>query len=215
MGNPRILTALEREYARLLGEYEIAELAIEPIVGLAAVDAADREISARKSALRFKMDQISLQIRVEFDAMWTPHHLTPLKPRRRRRVGQTQAAYKALKMAKAPRTAHELAREIAPQFGIRPGDNRLIAKLASALTASFKRLLDDGQIESDEGRPIRWTAHVRVWRPVDALSCAASAPLARVASRPGEAKPAASPQYPTSSASGRRAVAHASTVRYC
>jgi hypothetical protein len=152
-----------------------------------------KEISARKAALRYRMDQIGLQIRVEFDAMWTHHHLTPLRPRVRPRYGQTQMAYKALKMAKAPRTAHELAREIAPQFGIRPSDNRLIAKLASALTVSFKRLLDDGQIESDEGRPIRWTAHVRVWRPVGALSCAASAPLARVASRPGAAKPAAFP----------------------
>lgn len=193
MGNPRILVALEREYARTLGEHETAELAIEPIVGLAAIAAADREISVRKAELRIKMDRISHQIRVEFNPMWTPHHITPLKPRRRRRVGQTQAAYKALKLAKAPRTAHELAKEIAPQFDIRPTDNRMIAKLASAITVSFKRLLVDGQIVSDEGRPIRWTAHVRVWRPVGAPSCAASVPLVRVASRPGAAKPAASP----------------------
>lgn len=193
MANPRILAALERDYTRLLGEYEAAEEAIEPIVGLAAIAEADREITARKADLKSRMARISLRIRVEFDAMWTHHHLTPLRPRVRPRYGQTKAAYKALKMAKAPRTAHELAEEIAPQFGLRPSDGRLIAKLASAITVSFKQLLADGQIDSDGGKPIKWTAHVRAWRPAAAPSCAASVPLVRVASRPGAAKPAASP----------------------
>lgn len=204
MANPRILTALEREYARLLGEYEAAELAIEPIVGLAAVEAADREIAAHKAALRIAMDRVSLRIRVEFDAMWAPYHLRPLKPRVQPRYGQTRAAYKALKAARAPRTAHELAREIAPQFGIRPTDNRMIAKLASAMTVSFKRHLDEGLVVSDGGQPIRWSVHEQVWRHPGVPACAASAPLVRVADRRAGAKPGASPNTPLTQHQGAR-----------
>lgn len=193
MVKPRILAALEREYARLLGEHETAELAIEPVVGLAAIAEADRQISERKAALRVKMDRISLQIRVEFDAMWTPHHITPRPPRFRRRSGLSRAAYKVLKSAREPCTANELAKAIAPLHGIRAADNRAIAKLANAISVSFRLLLAENLIVSDGGRPIRWSAHVHAWRPAPAPSCAASAPLVRVSSRPGAANAAASP----------------------
>lgn len=218
MAKQKILVALEREYARLKGEYEAAERAIESIVGLAAINAADREITARKAALQIKMDQIAEKIRTKIDVMWTHYHLRPQKPRVQHRFGQTKAAYKALKIAKAPRTAYELAREIAPQYGIRPTDNRMIAKLASAITTSFKQLLVDGQIASDEGKPIRWTARVRVWRPAVAPSCAASAPLVRVASRPEAAKPAASPNtrpVPRQVAERSPARARSGTADHC
>nr|WP_315053376.1 hypothetical protein [uncultured Brevundimonas sp.] len=95
-----IRLALERDYRICLGEYERAEMPTETIIGLKALEKADRAIQARKRVLKEKMEHIDYLLRLQVDAEWTPHHLTPLHPRKPRRRGS---------IAKCQESGRELA----------------------------------------------------------------------------------------------------------
>jgi hypothetical protein len=80
MARCEILIAVERHYAVALGKYEVAEHAIEGVVGLKAVIEADARIRVEKKTLKVKMDRITYLIRAQVDPDWEPGHIRPVQP---------------------------------------------------------------------------------------------------------------------------------------
>lgn len=187
MSKSLFFVAMERQYALALGQYETAEQAIETIVGLKALEAADAKITAKKRALREKMDRISLQIRLQCDPEWDPGTVRPIVQRSKHdaRGDISKAAYKVLKQAKEPMKARELARAAMPLLGITNPDEKETARVSTAIHLSMQRRLKEGLVTC-EGRPARWAA--KRWRTGAAASYAnipSTTPRAGAGDRPG------------------------------
>lgn len=113
------LVALERDYRIVMSKYERAELATATIVGVKMVAEADRRIQAEKRVLREKMDKIDYLIRLQVDPEWTPHHLTPLHVRTRKRKGSiSKEAYTVWRAATEPLKTREIAHLAASALGV-------------------------------------------------------------------------------------------------
>lgn len=177
-----IRAALERRYSLALGEYERAEMPAEAIVGLKALEAADRSIQARKRVLKEKMGHLDYLLRLQVDPEWTPYHLKPLAPRKTRRKGSiAKAAYQALRRASEPMKTREISREIAGRLEIDVSDARALNQLDNAVRTSMKERVKDGAVEELEGRPTQWRVLSRSkWEPSNVPYASASAPLVRV-----------------------------------
>lgn len=200
MSRPReILVKLERDYAITMSRYERAELATETLVGLKALEAADRRIQAERKVLQEKMERISYLIRLQVDPEWTPDHIRPLHvPKRERRGEIAKHAFKVLKASSEPMKVREITHAVAPILGVDPKDHRAIDKLHSAVDGSLQRRLAEGEVEKIEGKPTRWRVLCKkwVWRPNHAA--AASVPLRPLAAFAGDTKPGASASSPPS-----------------
>lgn len=183
MSSPHeIRVANERRYRLALGEYERAEMPTETIMGLEALDEADRRIQARKQVLKEKMANLNYLLRLHVDPEWTPYHLTPLHPRKTRRKGSiAKAAYQALRRAAEPMKVRDISMAIAEGLGIDPRENRDLSRLDASVRASLKERVNDGTVVEVEGRPTRWRVLSRPkWTPSIAPSASASAPVVRV-----------------------------------
>lgn len=194
-----IRIAHERSYRLALGEYERAEMPTETIVGLKALAEADRRIQAHKKVLREKMKHLDYLLRSLVDPEWTPHHLTPLHPRKTRRKGSiAKAAYQALRRSSEPMTTREISKTIGGALQVDTTDQRAVNQLDNAVRTSMKERVGDGAVLEIEGRPTRWQMLSRSkWVPTASPYASASAPLVRVAglSRAGaRVLPANSPQ---------------------
>lgn len=176
-----IRIALERDYRLALGEYERAEMPTETIVGLKALAEADRRIQARKKVLKEKMKRLDYLLRLQVDPEWTPHHLTPLYPRKTRRKGViAKAAYQTLRRRNESMTTREISKAIASEMEVDDSDNGAMGKLDSAVRTSMKERVGDGFVVEIEGRPTRWQVVSRPkWVPTPSPYASASAPLAR------------------------------------
>lgn len=177
-----IRRALEKDYCITMGEYERAEWPTERIVGLKALAEADRRIQARKKVLKEKMERLDYLLRLHVDPEWTPHHLTPLHPRKTRRKGSiAKAAYQTLRHRNEPMTAREISKAIAGAMEVDVDDNGAMGKLDSAVRTSMKDRFKDGAVLEIEGRPTRWQLVSRPkWAPLVVPYASASAPLVRV-----------------------------------
>lgn len=173
----------ERSYRLALGEYERAEQEIETVVGLKALEAADRRIQARKRVLKEKMDKIDYLLRSLVDPEWTPHHLAPLYPRKTRRKNSiAKAAFQALRRSKRVMTTREISKAIAGDLDVETADVRAMNKLDAAVRTSMKGRVDDGAVVEVEGRPTGWQALSRPkWAPTAVPDVSASAPVVRAA----------------------------------
>lgn len=177
-----IRLALERDYRIVLGEYERAEMPTETVIGLKALEKADRAVQAHKQVLREKMKRLDYLLRLQVDPEWTPHHLTPLYPRKARRRGSiSKAAYQALRRSAEPMKVRDISLAIAPDLGIKRSDSTAISRLDAAVRASLKERVSDGVVEEVLGHPTRWQVLSRPkWEPRVAPVAYASAPLVRV-----------------------------------
>lgn len=173
MSRPEVLVALERDYAIALGKYENAERAIETVIGLTAIEAADRRITAEKKILREKMERITGLIRLQVDPEWEPGHIRPIQPRAKsERHGEvSKAAYRVLKSAGGPLRVREIAHLVAPQLGVDSSDYRQINRLDSLISTTLVRREKDGMVFHDGGKPRRWSKEP----PSDHAASAASA----------------------------------------
>jgi hypothetical protein len=169
-----ILASLERQYAITLGHYEVAEHAVEPLVGLKAVIAEDDRIQARKRILREKMDRITYLLRVQVDPEWEPGHVRPIY--QKRRLGGksyiAKAAYRVLKAAEEPLRVREIAHLVAPMVGLDKPDNAAMARLHSAIDWTLNARLKDDMVFNDGGTPKRWSFKPPMarWRKVASAS---------------------------------------------
>lgn len=177
-----IRVAHERSYRLALGEYERAEMAIETVVGMKALEAADRRIQARKRVLKERMADLDYLLRSLVDPEWTPYHLTPLQPRKTRRKNSiAKAAYQALRQASEPMKTREISRGIAGRLEVDVSDARALSKLDAAVRTSMKECVKDGVVEELEGQPTRWRVLSKPkWAPSSVPYASASAPLVRV-----------------------------------
>lgn len=174
-----IRVKLERDYAIALSEYERAELPTETIVGLAALEAADKRIQARRRVLKEKMEHLDYLLRLQVDPEWTPHHIKPLHTFKRERQGQiSKATFRVLKSAKEPLRTREIARLVAADLGVEM-EERQISKIGAAVYGALKARLKAGEVEEIAGPPVRWLAVKRKWSPPVVPYVFASAPLVR------------------------------------
>ncbi len=178
-----IRIAHERSYRLALGEYERAEEPTEVIVGLKALAEADQSIQARRRVLRERMVHLDHLLRSLVDPEWTPHHLTPLHPRKTRRKGSiAKAAYQALRRSSEPMTTREISKTIGGALQIDTKDQRAVNQLDNAVRTSMKERVGDGAVLEIEGRPTRWQMLSRSkWAPTASPYASSSAPLVRVA----------------------------------
>jgi hypothetical protein len=174
-----IRVKLERDYAITLSEYERAELATETIVGLAALEAADKRIQAKRRVLKEKMARLDYLLRLEVDPEWTPHHIKPLHTFKRERQGEiSKATFRVLKSAKEPLRTREIARLVAADLGVAM-EERQISKVGAAVYGALKSRLKTGEVQQIADTPVRWLAVKRKWTPPVVPYVFASAPLVR------------------------------------
>lgn len=199
MSNP-ILVQLERDYAIALSQYERAEEATETIVGRKALEEADRQIIARRKALKEKMERISYLIRAQVDPEWTPGHIRPHHVRKtERRGGIAKAAYKVLKAAAEPLKTREIARLVAPVLGVDPSDLKAIMRLDVAIHSTLTARHSEGEVERIEGPPVRWRVRPRKWVRPTAPDVYASVPVMRFGADPAASCASATPDASASS----------------
>lgn len=192
-----IRVKLERDYAILLSRYERAEVAVETIIGMAALEAADRRIVAQRKVWREKMDKLSYLLRLQVDPEWTDDHIKPLHERASRRKGEiAKIAYRVLKAARTPLKSRELAHLVAPSVGVEQSDFRVIGKLASAIHNTLKQRAKEGMVQQLGGPPIRWAVQPRKWDGSVTPVAYASVPLVRVAASSEATMRAASASIP-------------------
>lgn len=194
MSSPHeIRVALERDYALALGAYETADQAAETIVGLAALTAADKAITARKQVLKEKLGKLDYLLRLQVDPQWTPHHLRPIHPKTGSRRGAiAKAAYRVLKSAKEPMKVREIAHAAADILGVNRTDFRAIDRLDSAIHGTLKKRLAEGAVLTDGGKPTRWSVPDRKWVHPGVRPVCASVPLKRADDLERATSPAAS-----------------------
>ena len=166
MARSQVLIALERQYAIALGKYQTAELATETIVGLAALEEADRRITAEKKILREKMERIASSIRHQVDPGWQPGHIRPkhLKRTYKPQGSISKAAYKVLRNAKGPLKVHEIAHQVASGLGVDNDDSQQIDRLAAAIYNALQGRLKDDMVEHDNGSPRHWWIKKPQWK---------------------------------------------------
>jgi hypothetical protein len=176
MAKPLVIHALERKYARLLGEYEVAEQEVEPVVGLSAIIAATEQIDRRKKEINEKLINLEESIWL-FDPQWDPARITPVHARRRtRKPGDiSRTAYGVLREAREPLTGRQLAREVASRFKLEGPDERAIARIESAIHNALRTKLGRG-VYLYEGTPRRWAVFAPGATPP---SVAANSPSSR------------------------------------
>lgn len=175
MSTSHFFTEMERQYAVLLGRYQVAEHATETIVGLKALTEADARISKERRGLQQKMDRIVVQIQGQCDPDWTPDHIRPVVERTQndRRGEISKAAYKVLKGAPRPLKTREIAHAVAPLLGLVEPDEREMARIDVAIYTAMKRRLKEGMVVC-EGKPIQWSIKRQTWRPRASAAYASS-----------------------------------------
>ena len=190
-GSP-ILLSLERQYAIALGQYKVAEHAIEAVVGLKAVVAEDRRIQARKKALQAKMDHIAYLIRVQVDPAWEPGHVRAL--RSRQNVGRqgyiAKAVYRVLKNADSPLKVREIVYLILPLIDVEKPDTLQLDRVHSAVNGILIARLKQDMVFHDGGKPMRWSVKPRAARR---QASDASASIPPILLRPALPQPAPAP----------------------
>jgi hypothetical protein len=163
MARSEILISLERQYAIALGHFEVAEHAIEPVIGLKAVIAEDARIQVEKKKLKLKMERLAHLIKVQVDPDWHPGHIRPIQPRKRsdRRGEVSKAAYRVLKTATTPMRVREIAHLVAAQLGMENPHYTEINKLDSLIHVTLNGRLKDDMVMHDGGTPKRWSVKPR------------------------------------------------------
>lgn len=166
MARSEVLVALERQYALALAKYEVAEHAIEGVIGLKAVGEADARVQVEKRKLKVKMERITYLIRVQVDPEWEPGHIRPIHQKKNpSRQGEiSKAAYRVLKTATGPLRVREIAHLVAPQIGVDNADHLQINRLHNAINDTLNRRLKDDMVVHDSGTPKRWSIKQRRWQ---------------------------------------------------
>jgi len=164
MDHYEFLLAAERKYAIALGRYEVAEHAVETLVGLKAIEEADLRIQRERAKLKTEMERIAGTIRRLSDPDWTPDHIRPLQllksPRRAGEV--SKLTYRIMREEKPSHTTNELAHKVAAKLGV--ADSRQIARLRSAIHNALDSRATAGQVIKEPTKPIRWSIKPRELR---------------------------------------------------
>lgn len=152
-----LLNQLEKRYARLLGQYEVAEQAVEPVYGLHAVLEKWVEIESTKKLLKRQMDQIAGTLR-QFEPTWESERVRPIHPRGPSRgpgiISRVALAF--MRTEKRPLSGREISRGVARRLKMVDPTERDIARIESAVIGTLTKRL--GKTISCEGeKPRRWS----------------------------------------------------------
>jgi hypothetical protein len=149
-----IVSRLTREYALLLGKYEVIEREIEYVVGpqriLDEIDRIDRD----KRKMRIDLAEIAAQA-MTLDPRWQRERVRPVYPRDRKPGALSRVVYGILRRAEIPLKTREIARLAAEQLGLEI-TQREVSKLEGAVANTLKRRVGK-TIMIAEVKPIRWS----------------------------------------------------------
>jgi hypothetical protein len=155
MGTSPVISALERKYAYLLGEFETVERLVEGAEGVEAVREATARCDARKEEINELLGSLETVIWL-FEPNWDPASVKPV--RQKQKFGEhgeiIQAAVRVLRDAAQPLTTVEIAKRVVVSLRLEPSGveiERLDHAISSALVARSDRMF---QIASEN--PNRW-----------------------------------------------------------
>jgi len=155
MGTSPVISALERKYAYLLGEFEAVERLVEDAEGVEAVREATARCDARKEEISELLGSLETVIWL-FKPDWDPASIKPVLARQMSgEHGEiVQAAVRVLRDAAHPLTTVEIAKRVAVRLGRKSTGaeiQRLDHAILSALVARDGRMF---RIASEN--PNRW-----------------------------------------------------------
>jgi hypothetical protein len=156
MGVSPVISMLTKKYAHLLGEFEVAERAVEDAHGLDAIIEATNQVDKRKQEINNILAAIETVIEL-FDPDWDPARVRPNYPRKSTKPGTfSRIAYAVLRDAAVPMTSREIARVVASRLGHEKLEEREINRIDLAIYNTFSgRVGTTVKIVSQN--PIRWT----------------------------------------------------------
>jgi hypothetical protein len=153
-----IVSRLAREYALLLGKYEVIEREIEYVVGpqriLDEIDRIDRD----KRKMRIDLDEIAARA-MKLDPRWQRERVRPVYPRDRKPGALSKVVYGILRRTEIPLKTREIARLAAEQLGLEI-TQREVSRLEGAVASTLKKRVGK-TIMIAEVRPIRWSVMPR------------------------------------------------------
>jgi hypothetical protein len=158
MANKVVVGALVRRYAEILGHLSVVEREIEPVNGLYDMDDATDRIGDKQRAWAADLEHLQHVIRL-FEPDWTPDEVKP-KPPRKRVSGYGSLVRKGLavlRMANAPMSGREIAREIFNREGKPQPPESVIRGMDNTLVASLKGYAAKGEILVSSARPVRFS----------------------------------------------------------
>jgi hypothetical protein len=169
MGVPQVITTLTKKYARLLGDYEIAEQEIEPVVGLDAILAATARIDQRKAEITETLAALEIVIWL-FDPNWDPARVNPrhTRPHIRKNGEISRTAYAVMRDAGRSMSGREIAKKVAEKFEIQLPNERELARIESSILNVFTMRIGE-TVELHEGSPRRWSLKAK-HRPTGRLN---------------------------------------------
>lgn len=157
MTGSHVVSLLSKKYAKLAGEYELADRMTEDAVGLSAIIAATEQSDRRKKELMEQLEAIEVVIWM-YDPEWNPAAIRPASKRVHHKLGAlSRAAYAILRAAKVGLTTREIAKLAMERLGLDLTDQREIRRVENAV---------NNALSGREGRavrkvsydPIRWEA---------------------------------------------------------
>jgi hypothetical protein len=139
MARSNLLIALERQYARLLGRYEVAEQAVETVYGLHAVLAKWDEIESDKKLLKRKMEQVAGTI-MQFDPAWVAERVKPIHPKARFGAVSSisRSALSFMRTEAKPLSIRQISRAVAHKLKMTNPTERDIARIDIAVYGALK-----------------------------------------------------------------------------
>lgn len=155
-------TQLEEKYARLMGDIQVIDQEVEPIIGVAAIIEKQLEIERRKKKMYERARALTVAIRA-FEPEWDPEKVKPIvtKPRVRKHGEGSKAAYRVLKASSEPLTTWEMGKRMRAELGLADAKSREINRLAHIANGAMQRSLKRGLVIRHDGTPIRWSIKSR------------------------------------------------------
>lgn len=153
-----IVSKLTKEYARLLGRFEVIDREIEYVVGVEKILSEIDRIEREKRQMRARLDQIAA-ITTQLDLSWRRERVRPIYPRDRKAGVLSRIVYTILREAQMPLKTREIARLAAERLGVQPIQRELI-RLENAVSNALKERVGKTIVIAAE-KPIQWAVMPR------------------------------------------------------
>ena len=140
MAELHLITAINKTYSYLLGDWETAEQHAEPADGLKAIVQAWKDIEANKKTIRQALDHLEA-VALMYKPSWDPGEIDPTvrRPDKRRKGEVSRVALNILRKQGRPLTLRELTNLTAQALAIEVIDERQRTRIAGSLNGVLQR----------------------------------------------------------------------------
>jgi hypothetical protein len=156
MADTHLLTALKRNYRRLLGKREVIEQEVELVSGLKNIIAATNDIAKRKKTMNQMLDVLDARIRA-IEPSWDREGVRSLRPQKRRRKygAVSGSAYEVLRDAVEPMTSRQIAKAVAARLGMENPSEQDLAGMGATIHQTMTLGMGRMILKVSE-KPCRW-----------------------------------------------------------